>query len=110
MVDFPDPFAELTGFEWDKGNSEKNWHSHTVASAEAEQAFFNRPVLVAHDFKHGQVEPRFLLLGRTDANRLLFVAFTLRGSLVRVISARVTSRRERRWYAEALKKEAEADS
>lgn len=110
MAGFPDPFEELTGFEWDEGNSEKNWHSHAVSCAEAEQAFFNRPVLAAHDVKHARVEPRFFLLGRTDVDRLLFVAFTVRGSLVRVISARSMSRRERRWYAKALKEEAEVDS
>jgi len=110
MADFPDRFTGLTGFEWDEGNSEKNWHAHGITRAEAEQAFFNRPVLVADDLKHAQTEPRFLLLGHTDADRPLFVAFTIRGSRIRVISARVMNRKERRWYGEALKAEAEADS
>ena len=110
MVDFPNPFVKLTGFQWDEGNSEKNWHTHSVTRAEAEQAFLNRPVVVAEDVKHAQTEPRLVLLGRTDADRQLFVAFTIRGSEVRVISARPMSRSERRSYAKAIEEEAEADS
>jgi len=110
MIDFPNPFANLTGFQWDEGNSEKNWHTHAVTRAEAEQAFLNHPVVVAEDERHAQTEPRFALLGRTDADRQLFVAFTVRGSEVRVISARSMSRRERRKYAAAIKAEAQADS
>jgi uncharacterized DUF497 family protein len=51
-----------------------------------------------------------VLLGRTDADRQLFVAFTIRGSQVRMISARPMSRSERRCYAKAIEEEAEADS
>ena len=110
MVDLPDSFAGLTGFQWDEGNSEKNWQTHSVTRAEAEQAFLNLPAVVAEDMKHAQTEPRSALLGRTDADRHLFVAFTVRGSEIRVISARPMSRRERRIYAAAIKEEAEADS
>ena len=42
--------------------------------------------------------PRFYALGRTDSNRLLFVAFTVRRKLIRVISAREMTGRERRVY------------
>ena len=110
MTDFPDAFATLTGFQWDEGNSEKNWHSHAVTRAEAEQVFLNRPVVVGEDVRHAQKEQRFALLGRTNADRQLFVAFTVCGSEVRVISARSMSRRERRKYAAAIKAEAQADS
>ena len=110
MVDFPNPFVKLTSFQWNEGNSEKNWHTHAVTRAEAEQAFLNRPVVVAEDVKHAQNEPRLVLLGRTDADRQLFVAFTIPGSEVQVISARPMSRSERRRYAKAIEEEAEADA
>lgn len=110
MVLLPVPFAELAGFEWDEGNSEKNWRSHSVTRADAEQAFLNRPVVVAEDVKHSQEEPRFTLLGRSNADRQLFAAFTIRGGRVRIISARPMSRRERRVYGEARHAQAEADS
>ncbi|MEK7371273.1 MAG: BrnT family toxin, partial [candidate division NC10 bacterium] len=51
--------------------------------------------------KHSAQEVRYFALGRTDTGRELMVAFTLRGSLLRVISARPMSRRERRVYGEA---------
>ena len=102
----PEPFAALTGFEWDEANSDKNWRSHAVTRAEAEQAFANAPVLVTEDVAHSQDEARFALLGRTGGNRRLFVAFTVRRNRVRIISARPMSRRERRRYDEAFDAEA----
>ncbi|MFP4378712.1 MAG: BrnT family toxin, partial [Spirochaetales bacterium] len=76
----------------------KNWESHKVSLREAEQVFFNRPLIVADDVKHSGTERRYFVLGQTDDNRPLFVAFTLRGDSIRVISARDMSRRERKVY------------
>ena len=92
--------AGLEGFEWDPGNSDKNWESHEVRQAEAEQVLLNRPVVFAKDLKHSQTEPRFFTLGRTDSGRHLAIVFTARGNRVRVISARPMSRAERRAYGQ----------
>ena len=54
--------------------------------------------MVAADAKHSQHEDRYYALGWTSAGRRLFVVFTMRGTLVRVISARDMSRKERRVY------------
>jgi uncharacterized protein len=89
---------EFKGFHWDEGNVNKNWESHKVRPHEAEQVFFNHPLIVADDVKHSGTERRYFVLGQTDDNRALFVAFTLRGNLIRVISARDMSRRERKVY------------
>jgi hypothetical protein len=97
----PEFFPGITGFQSDEGNSEKNWSRHQVTQAEAEQVFFNRPLLVSADPRHSGTETRQFALGESDAGRPLAVVFTLRGSLLRVISARPMSRRERRLYAEA---------
>ena len=70
--------ARVTGFEWDAGNARKSEDRHGVSQAEAEQAFFNDPLLVAEDVTHSQMEPRFHALGRTDVGRALHVVFTLR--------------------------------
>lgn len=59
---------------------------------------FNQPLIAAPDVAHSQEEPRFFSLGQTDAGRLLFLVFTLRGTLIRVISARDMSRKERKVY------------
>ncbi len=98
MAGFPDVLARCTGFEWDAGNAGKNWALHRVTGTECEQVFFNRPVLVAADARHSAAEARFAALGRTTAGRFLAVVFTVRGTLLRVISARDMSRRERRVY------------
>jgi uncharacterized DUF497 family protein len=66
-----------------------------VSRRECEQTFFNRPLIVADDAKHSRAEARFHALGQPDAGRRLFTVFTIRNNLIRVISARDMSRRER---------------
>lgn len=97
--DFLD-FDSITGFDWDQGNREKNWIRHQVTDGECEEVFFNQPLLVLPDERHSQAEMRYYALGQTNAGRLLFVVFTVRQSLLRVISARDMSRKERRIYGE----------
>lgn len=88
-----------TGFRWDRNNIEKNWLKHKVSPVECEQIFFNK-ALVAEDLKHSQREKRYYVLGLTDGKRLLFVSFTIRRNLIRVISARDMSKKERKIYEE----------
>lgn len=90
---------KITGFNWDDGNSRKN-EKHGVSMAEAEQVFFNAPLLLLSDSAHSQSEPRIHALGKTDAGRALHISFTLRqsGVLIRVISARDMHRKERTVY------------
>jgi hypothetical protein len=99
MIDF----EQITGFEWDEGNSRKSADKHDVSQAEAESIFFNDPLIVAEDVKHSEREPRLNALGKTSQNRLLHITFTLRqnGTLIRVISARDMHRKERKAYEQA---------
>ncbi len=85
-------------FQWDAGNSDKSWIKHAVSRAEAEQVFFNQPLVLDFDETHSRAEERFFVLGQTNAGRLLFEAFTIRGELIRVISARDMSEAERRSF------------
>ena len=96
----PEYLPDLTGFQWDAGNSEKNWLAHDVSLAETEQVFFNRPILVASDPAHSKTEARYFILGRTNAGRRLAMVFTIRGTLLRPIMARDMSRAERKLYTE----------
>jgi uncharacterized DUF497 family protein len=90
------------GFQWDEGNAEKNWRKHRVSKIECEQVFFSHPLVVRHDPEHSdEDEVRFYALGHTDSTRLLFIVFTVRDHLIRVISARDMSKRERRIYIDA---------
>jgi hypothetical protein len=87
-----------TEFQWDQGNDQKNYFKHGVTQAECEEVFFNSPLLVADDETHSHSEARSYALGQTDASRLLFVVFTIRGTALRVISARDMSSSEKRSY------------
>ena len=93
------------GFNWDEGNSNKNWHLHEVTDGECEDVFFNVPLIIAADKKHSANEGRLFALGRTDADRWLFIAFSIRNNLIRVISARDMTKREERIYAEKIKRD-----
>ena len=99
MAGLPDELAHCTGFQWDAGNGEKNWERHQVSRGEAEQVFFQRPLLIAPAISGlSEGEPRYAALGQTAAWRPLTVVFTVRQDLIRVISARDMSRQERRVY------------
>ena len=99
-------FRHVTGFDWDAGNARKSQDKHGVSQAEAEQVFFNEPLVVRADARHSQQEPRYHALGKTDDGRRLHITFTLRdaGRKIRVISARPMSRKERRIYDEHAEK------
>ncbi|ALO44951.1 BrnT family toxin [Pseudohongiella spirulinae] len=99
MIDW----TQITGFDWDEGNARKSKDKHSVRQSEAEQVFFNQPLLILADQKPSQQEPRFHALGITDDRRQLHITFTLQGagSLIRVISARNMHRKERKNYEQS---------
>ena len=92
-------FNNIIGFDWDDGNDPKN-DKHAVSMAEAEQLFFNDPLLLLEDAKHSQSASRIHALGKTDEGRMLHITFTLRkkNALTRVISARDMHKKERAYY------------
>ena len=90
-------WSTLTGFEWDSGNETKNATKHRVSCAEAEQVFAGMP-LVLKDEKHSGRESRWHALGETEDGRLLMASFTIRGSKLRVISARPMHKKEKQFY------------
>ena len=94
---------ECLGFEWDKGNLDKNSEKHNVSHSECEQIFFNDPLLLYSDIRHSEQEARFYALGKTDKGRLLFIVFTVRNKLIRIISARDMSKKERVIYEKDAK-------
>ena len=91
----------VIGFDWDEGNALKSEVKHGVLQAETEEVFGNQPLLVFPDAAHSERERRMNAMGQTDAGRMLQVTFTFRrlGKLIRVISARDMSRKERKAYA-----------
>jgi len=93
-----DPLAACTGFDWDEDNTVKNWERHRVTPEEAEDVFFHDPFLLRSDAVHTKREKRYGALGKTSRERRLFVAFTIRSNLIRVISVRDMTRREPEEY------------
>lgn len=92
--------SQTTGFDWDDGNCRKSADKYAVGQLEAEQVFLDPRLLVLVDEKHSAGEKRYHAYGSTAAGRLLQVSFTLRrnATLVRVISVRAMSRKERARY------------
>ena len=93
-----DPLKHCIGFEWDENNVLKNWELHQVTTEEAEDVFFHDPLVVSSDVRHSKREKRYYALGQTRATRRLFVAFTIRRKLIRVISVRDMNRNEASAY------------
>ena len=93
-------FDQFSGFQWDRGNIDKNLIKHNIENWECEQVFFNRPLIVLDDPKHSVAEKRWAAFGKTDTDRFLIVIYTKRHNLIRVISARDMNKRERMFYDE----------
>lgn len=86
-------------FQWDKGNADKNIQKHAVTPEEAEQIFFDPHKRQYTDVTHStNQEQRYLLIGQTRADRLLFVVYTIRDNTIRVISVRDLNRKEKALY------------
>ena len=100
-------WSQITGFNRDAGNARKSVDKHGVSQPEAEQIFFNQPLLILPDATHSELEQRYHALGKTDDARTLHITITLRvgaeGTLIRVISARDMHRKERVRYEQVKK-------
>lgn len=94
MVLLPQPIA----FEWDKGNENKNVVTHSVTNQECEEVFFDRKKKILKDILHSKTENRYVLIGTTKPGRKLFIAFTIRGKNLRIISARDLNKKELHLY------------
>jgi uncharacterized DUF497 family protein len=97
-MEIADEVLECVGFEWDDGNSNKNLKKHNVSDSECEQVFFNQPFVSGSDIKHSHDEPRYYALGKTDSARPLFIVYTIRDQLIRVISARGMNKNEKKEF------------
>ncbi len=86
-------------FEWDLGNIMKSELKHHITASEAESIFNDKGMIVFFDPKHSEDEDRYICIGKSNANRILFVSFTFRGiDLVRIISSRIANKKERSIY------------
>lgn len=95
--------TKITVFEWDTGNIDKSYQKQGITPDEAEQVFVDSNVGIEKDIKHQEIEERYIAIGKTLDEKLLFVVFTMRNNVIRVISARRANQKERRLYEKAKK-------
>ena len=93
-------FKAPAEFEWDQGNIGKN-KKHKVEDKESEEAFLDENKIIYKDVFHSKEEERFILLGKTEKSRLLYVAFTKRKNKIRIISVRDINKKEVHVYEKA---------
>jgi uncharacterized DUF497 family protein len=88
-------------FEWDEAKDRENQRKHGVSFAEAQSVFFDDEALEFPDPDHSAGEDRFIMVGRSFQLRVLVVCHCLResASVIRIISARKASAKERHAYA-----------
>ena len=87
---------QIAGFQWDSGNTEK-CQKHGVTIVEIEYAFAHDPA-IGSDIAHSLSEDRLLAIGKTEAERSIFVVFTVRDGMIRPVSARYMHQREVQAY------------
>ena len=92
--------SKIQGFNWDRWNLNKSYKKHGITVEEAEEIFLDEEFGYERDIKHSQTEKRFIGIGRTGSGTVLFVVFTVRGRLIRIISVRKANKKERKKYEE----------
>ena len=85
-------------FEWDPSKADSNLRKHGVSFEEAQTVFLNSFAAIFEDTYHSVDEQREIIIGHSQRNRLLLVAFTERPGKIRIISARLATRLEREDY------------
>jgi uncharacterized protein len=89
-------------FEWDGRKAASNEVKHGVTFEEAKTVFDNPLAVIFDDEAHSADEPRELIVGHSQGNRILVVSFVERATAIRLISARLATRKERKDYEETI--------
>lgn len=87
-------------FEWDKNKATKNLSKHQVSFDEAKTVFEDPLYIDFYDPDHSEFEERYLIVGRSQQNKVLIVSYTERENAIRIISARKATKAERKVYEE----------
>ncbi|MEH2368145.1 BrnT family toxin [Nostoc sp.] len=85
-------------FEWNELKATANLTKHGVSFEEAKTVFDNVLAVIFDDEAHSVNEKREIIIGHSRNNRLLLISFTERSNIIRIISARLATRREREDY------------
>ena len=91
-------------FEWDENKNRTNYRKHKVWFEEAQTVWADRNAIEFYDPQHSENEDRFIRIGHSSALRLLLVIFCERvgGGIIRIVSARRATAKERKQYEERI--------
>ena len=99
MQILPEPIE----FEWDEGNIDKNKVKHGISNQEAEDVLMIDRFLILKDESHSAIEDRYVVIGPTREEKILSLIITVRSRKIRIISARMASRKEKIFYEKTFK-------
>jgi len=85
-------------FDWDEGKNGTNQRKHGISFEEAQTVFFDEDAIEFDDPCESAKEARFLIIGRSIRLRILIVSYCFRQSIIRIISARKATNKERTYY------------
>ena len=85
-------------FEWDDNKAKSNQKKHQISFEEATTVWTDTLALIAPDPEHSLTEEREWIIGESYQGRLLVVVYTMRGDIIRIISARLATKREKKQY------------
>jgi uncharacterized DUF497 family protein len=88
-------------FHWDKGNESKSEHKHGITNIEAESVFDDPAKKIVYDSKHSAREIRYVCIGKSQYERILFVSYLIRQGMVRIVGARLANKKNRESYEKA---------
>ena len=92
-------------YEWDAKKAKGNWRKHQISFEDAATVFLDPLALTFPDPDHSMGEEREITIGRSSSQQVTFVSHCRRGDRVRIISARKTTRGERKQYEEGIDEE-----
>lgn len=95
-------FEEIEGFDWDKGNVEKNLIKHSISCRESEEIFLDINAVYRKDDKHSLKEKRSAIIGKSFLGRILIAFFTVRNNKIRIISVRGVNKKEKNLYLQSI--------
>jgi hypothetical protein len=85
-------------FEWHRKKDELNQQKHNISFNEAKSVFNDSLSINKKDIEHSIGEERSYIIGNSMRNKLLVVSFTERGNNIRIISARLATKKEKKVY------------
>jgi hypothetical protein len=89
-------------YEWDAKKAKGNRRKHRISFEDAATVFLDPLALTFPDPDHSIEEEREITIGRSSRQQVVFVSHCRRGDRVRIISARKTTRGERKQYEEGI--------